>query len=207
MSPQPLQYNREMTLALVAVLSIILCLGYSVYVHRHAKEQLWSWYHSLVSTFLAILLGVVAGFLVYYQQKSIDTKKDTEATRILLQQELSHLKRLLTIDERATISLDAATYRPLIIFLQPLALEKAAQSGLFSPVETANMLHIAGKIRTYNLQIQFLISVLNGNHTDQDYKVRLRFILTNLEKSRKALINDIEFEAQKLNIQILDMEK
>lgn len=202
-----MRYNENMNLIILTILTVLIGFGYSVYVFKNAPDQLWNWYHGLVATLLSIMLGVVAGFLVYYHQKAYENRTDTETTRILLQQELSHLKRLLATGDRATITIDTTTYSPLIISLQPLALEKAAQSGHFDPIETANMLHIAGKIRTYNLQVQFLLTTLNASNTDQGYQSRLKFVLSNLEAARKALLNDIEFEAKKLNISLIDMNK
>ena len=149
--------------------------------------------------------GLAAGFLVYYQQRGEADQVETTMLRSLLQQELSQFRRLLMHGEPAQIVVGTETYRPLITFLQPLAVEKAAQSGQFGAIDTSNMLQMAGKIRTYNLQVQFFMSALAGSSTDPATSGRLKFALSNLQQARSAILYDIEFEAKRLGIVLIEM--
>jgi len=187
--------------SLIILAALLLGVSYTVTLRRRQPARLWEWLHGLVATVLSVLLGVATAFGVYNTQQRSAERREEQRFRFLVQQELSELRRLLKHGESAQLMIGATELRPLITFLQAPALEIAAQSGQFSDVDTANMFHMARKIKTYNVEVQFLIAAVNVPTPDLG---RVVFAVKNMETTRKSILEDIEMESRRLGIQLVE---
>jgi hypothetical protein len=190
---------------IILVLCLIVGIAYSVFVYDRARSQFWDWCHSLVATLLSVMLALAAGFWVYDLQVQKADRQEKEDLTVLLRQELSYLRSHLAEAEQAEIIVGGSRKKVLITYVQPVVLEQAATSGLFDPVDSANMLKIAREIRLYNVEVEFLIAMLGGGGENQEiYKARIDFVASSIERARQAIISNIEVEAQRLQIDLLD---
>jgi hypothetical protein len=186
-------------------LCVLVGIAYTVYVYKKARAQFWDWMHSLVATVLSVTLALAAGFLLYGVQVQEADRQEKNDLTMLLQQELSSLRSHLAGSEQAEIILGSSKQKVLITFVQPVVLERAAQSGLFDPVDSGNMLAIAREARLYNFEVEFLVAMLSASMDNQEaYDTRIEFIAGNIERARQAIVSNIEKEAMRLQIDLLE---
>lgn len=190
-----------MILACVTIVGVCLAILYSLIIKKLAPDKWWDWSHALVSTMVSVLLGVFSAFIVYnVQAADADAKKKSDF-KILMQEEFSDLYQVLSSKDFVDFDSGKAKHKVLIAFIQPLIIEDAARSGLFKPVDTNNLLHLARKIRAYNLEVQFFISAImsptQGQHGGGD------FAAINIEKTRRAILLDLRSQANILGFDIL----
>jgi len=182
-----------------------MAITYTAILYYTGNGQQWAWYHNLVSTLISIILGLFAGFHLYQNQVKDTASRQKQDLVILLQQELSDHYRILSSGERMTISYPGDTIPVMITYIQPLVIEKAAQSGLFGPIETANLLHIARKIHTFNLAENFLITAINSPAANQQQLVK--FAARNVDQTSNALLyTDIPKVASQIGFELINME-
>jgi hypothetical protein len=192
-----------MILIFILLAVLTLSVGYSLFVRRRAPAQLWTWFHSFVATVLSVLLGVITAFWIYYHQQTQTDERERATIHQLLQRELSDIHEILAKSEPIQINLGKKTYRPIVGYVQPLAVEKAAQSGRLNGLDTAYMMHLAQTIRAYNIAVQFLLTVMNSNSHDPGFPDRLEFAIKNVEKMRDNNVREIERLARHLSIPLL----
>ncbi len=152
-----------------------------------------------------MFLALAAGFWVYQRQQDASAAAERNTLTIVVAQELSTIRSILLNGGRAHFTVAGKTYPVLLTYLQPLALEKAAQSGLFGPVETANMLITAQKVRTFNTEVQFLTALIGSGVTDPGFPSRVEFVLRNMEATKRGILDDIEVHRRALNLQLIDL--
>ncbi len=189
-----------MWLVIFTIVSVALGLGYTLLVRRQSRESLWEWYHSLASTFISFLLAIVTGFWLFDAQVVETDRGDKSKLKQVLQQEIADMKKVLEDTNRATITLMDERRDVLLTYLQPLAVESAAQSGLFNPAETANLLQFAREVRTYNLEVQMLFASLSGPLNIPHGPAV--FAIDNIEATRKALLSHINSISDEMAIPI-----
>jgi len=188
---------------LIIIIAIIVSIVYTAILWRYQRPRVWEWLHSFIATVLSVLLGVATAFWVYNAQQRNSDQDEKQKYNFLIQQELSGLRDILKHGEPTTLTCSSSKYHPLITFLQVPILELAAQSGHFSNTDTANLLRIATKVKTYNIEIQFLIAAINSPTNDV---ARIEYVTRNMETTRKAILNDIDFQSKRMGITLIDIE-
>ncbi len=169
------------------IVAILIAISYSLFVYRCIPGEIWGWYHSLISAVVSISIGISIAIGIFYYQTKVTDKEKKNQLRNLLSAEISDSIRILENGEPMVFSLPNSTEKVVVTFIQPLVLEDAFRSGLFNLVETENMIHLARKIRMYNLKVSHLYSVIS-NLTNINSENIIRQAVKNVEDSRKAII-------------------
>ena len=140
-----------MPIALATIFTLLIAAGYSLAVYCFQPEKLWDWLNTLVGSGLSFFLAVLGGIYLFKLQTNADENSERNALHALLAAEFSDLVRILGDSSRMGLTLQSgAKQSVLIAFVQPLATEKAALSGLLSQGESENLLHLARKLRMLN---------------------------------------------------------
>ncbi|WP_153019162.1 hypothetical protein [Lysobacter capsici] len=150
----------------------------------------WDWSNQLAASVISFAFAVLAGFVLYRNQRELDDASGRARFRLLLQVELSDMRRAIA-DKRANeINLPSGKrLRIVATFIQPLVVERAVLSGLFEMVDSENLLLFARKVRVYTNNVEVLRSVYNVSAEDE----LIQLAVVNVEATRKALIKDIDF--------------
>ena len=145
-------------ITLASVLALVLVCTLIVYrfgARPGSNSVVWNWWHRLVSTLASVLLGVVVAINIFGYQTSERRASERARHMSLLPAEMSDIYRVLTAGESMTFYVGNTNYTALITYVQPLAIEDAARSGLFTPLQTENLLHLARKIHMFNVNPAF----------------------------------------------------
>ena len=152
MNPTPLFQRVKYELLALAVLVIV----YSVVLSYLAPEQFWSWMSTLLATILSVTAAFLIGVALYsYQTNQADNKKRAELRSLVrseLIETLDSFNQNPPEDGHAEQTDESPRPRPL--YVQPLVLEEAAKSGLFSYEITFAMLRLAKTMHSYNVQVE-----------------------------------------------------
>lgn len=116
---------------------------------------------------------------------------------------MSDACRVLKDPQSTTLYIGRTNYPVLITYVQPLAIEDAARSGLFTPIQTENLLHLARKIRMFNVKTQFCLSVLAQNRAlDPSYQARVEYATRNVGETRTGILEAIDLCKRQLGIEL-----
>lgn len=188
-----------MPIAFATICTLLIAAGYSLAVYCFQPEKLWDWLNTLVGSGLAFFVAVLGGIYLFKLQTNAAENSERSALHALLSAEFSDLVRILGDSSRLGLTLQSgAKHSVLIAFVQPLATEKAALSGLLSQGESENLLHLARKLRMLNFKSGHLMSLIQSRSEDQ----YLLNAMDNIEQTRVASIEDIHHVAKQLRLSI-----
>jgi hypothetical protein len=183
----------------LVVAAVAAALVYSLLVRFHEPAKLWDWFNTLIGTSLSFGLALLGSNYLFNVQASVTREDERSDLRKLLTAELGDIRRILSDSDRMEIHYhNGPADRPLITFVQPLVVEKAALSGLFSQLESENLLHAARKIRMYGAKRDFVLTVIAAR-TDE---ATMRFATRNLEETRVAILGTVEHVAREMDLQL-----
>lgn len=86
----------------------------------------------------------------------------------------------------------------LITFVQPLVIEKSALSGIFDRHQSENLLHLARKIRMFNIKVNHMIAVIQAR-AENGFLIHAA---ENVEQTRAGSIEALRHVARQLGISI-----
>jgi hypothetical protein len=173
---------------LVTMVTLLAAAVYTCAISHSHPEKLWDWFNTLVGSFLSFFLALLGGLWLYRKQSLIASEKSKSDLKLILASELSDTRRILTDPDLLPVVFPEKTYSALVTFIQPLAVEKAAQSSLFSPQDTENLLHFARKVRMFQLKVDHLLGLLRAGAREEYIAHATR----NIEETRLALITDMQ---------------
>jgi len=196
----------ERTVATTLLIAVGIAIFYTILVYwkgakPDAKDNIWSWWHGLISTFVSVLLGItVAIWLLSYQDRKTD-QTERQKYRRLLTAELSDARRVLSLPDKSkmVMQLGGTNYYILAAYVQPIILEEAARSNLFDPVDTENMLLLARNMRTFNLLIDHLMEAV-VLATDQ-HANNIRYLVESQESGRQTLLENIDLIKRQMRLE------
>jgi hypothetical protein len=172
---------------IVLCLIIIIFIYSSVYLNIYHSDKFVDFFNTILGSFVSFLLAIIAGvYLFRSQEKEKDDKLRNDYMKIL-GSEFEDIKNVLNNSEKAIIEIQDMKLELLITSLKPLTIEKAALSGLFEPVDTENLFHLARKIRLYNVEVIFLLSGIISNNINL-----IKFAANNIENTKKGILENIE---------------
>jgi hypothetical protein len=172
--------------------AIALAAVYTGIVQIAAKGQRWAWWHRLVSTIVSVLLGIVIAMHIYSLQQNDQREGQKRRILYLLNAELLDTYRVLTSTNDFAIITNNDRFSAQVGFIQPLITEEAVKSGLFDQFLTEQLIHLARKMRFYNVCVDNVIRVANSFSGDPNYERRVRHATMNSELNRNTLIEDVE---------------
>lgn len=188
-----------MYIALATLLTVALAAGYSLAVHCLQNEKLWDWFNTLVGSGLSFFLAILGGISLYKLQSAASENSTRGGLRALLQAEFSDLIRILGDTAQMEITLPSGVQRSVLIaFVQPLATEKAALSGLFLQTESENLLHLARKVRMLTFKSEYLMGIIQGRSDEQIFL----HAIENVEQTRKAVVEGVHHVAHQMSLVI-----
>ncbi|MCF8451619.1 MAG: hypothetical protein K9G42_00370 [Pedobacter sp.] len=180
------------------IIAILLSLAYFFYIKSSVKSKVWDTATNFVATMLSIVIGAMISIIIYNsQQKNQDERKLSEL-RTNLEAELSDINRILVANEVMTVGQISF----LITYIEPVIIQECAKSGLFQPKEVENLLHISRKIKFYNTQVNYILSILASSPNPSSEL--LAHSSRNLETTRVGVINGINLIKVRLNLKLSD---
>lgn len=188
-----------MPITIASILTLITAVSYSLVVYCLQYEKLWDWLNVLVGSSVSFFFAVLGGIFLLRLQTNATEKSERSALRALLAAELSDLLRILSDSSRMELILQSgAKHSLLIAFVQPLATEKVALSGLFSQLESENLLHLARKLRMLNFKSEHFMGLIQS-HAEEQFLVHA---INNIEETRVAVIEGVRHVAKQLGLSI-----
>ena len=182
------------------IIAILIAVLYSLMVHHLAPDAVWGWRHTFVATVVSVVFAVAIGVALFNHQTNVTDRARTRQFRASLSAEISDIIREISSGNFMTIHLSTSSQKVLITYIQPLILEDAARSGLFNSVHTENMLHLAQKIRMYNIKVSYLFSVLTAGSSKPAFEPQTLHAIQNVEETRKAIIEDSHFLLKQMDL-------
>ena len=184
----------------IAVLvSLILSIAYFLYIKSYVKDKTWDTATNFVTTILSIVIGAMISIILYNLQQKMESEQRVTELRKNLQAELSDINRVLNSGD--VITVNGLPF--LATFIEPIIIDECAKSGLFETKEVENFLHISRKIKFYNVQVNYFLSILTTSNNPFSPEI-LTHCQKNMETSRVAIINDIKTIQTQLNLSLSD---
>lgn len=183
--------------SLIILLALTAIAVYSYILRCKEPSELWPWTSGLLATLLSVVLGVAVALLLFRYTGNQEDALSRTRFRNLLRAEMTDTFRILASDETMYISLGQSTCSVHVAYIQPIVIEEAAKSGLFEEITTENLLHLARKMRMYNLKTQYLLSAVASNNS----KVAMGHACTNVEVTRLAILDDLTIMMKKLHLE------
>ena len=171
---------------LAVIVGLFLSGLYLNYILNNVNDKTWDTATNYVTTLLSIVVGANISILIYNHQKEQQSEQKLKELRASLERELSDLNRILTTGESITVN----NLSFLSTYIQPIIIDECAKSGLFETKEVENLLHMSRKIKFYNVQVSYFLSILI-NSNNNNFSDILNNCNRNMETSRNAIINNI----------------
>lgn len=144
-------------------------LLYTVILLLFSRGNLAEWFSTLIATVVSVFSALVVGILLYRYQTSEDDRKKREELRELLMAELDETARLIE-EHRTTINAKSLTRERFSPYEfdarlkrhhpQPLIVEDAIRSGLFSMELTKKLQAISRLMRTHQIEVGYAVNSL-----------------------------------------------
>lgn len=190
-----------MQIAKATIITLLVAISYSLVVYCVQPEKLWDWLNTLVSSGLSFFLAILGGIYLFKLQARASDDAERKALCVLLAAEFSDLIRILGDQSHMALTFQSGSkHTVLIAFIQPLAIEKAALSGLFNHLESENLLHLARKLRMLNFKSEYLMGLVQSR-ADEHFMLHA---LENIEQSRDGSVVGIRHVARQLGLTIND---
>ncbi len=127
----------------------------------HARDELAELTSTLIGTGVGAGLAVATGLWLFRHQQREIADSRREDFRGMLREELEETRDELkdSIAELDKPDSDVDTIYVHMIYVQPLVIEEAAKSGLFSSAFTRQLLSVARQFHTYNLKVSNLYTI------------------------------------------------
>ncbi len=185
------------------VTAIYTCLVYRIGARPNSNSVVWNWWHRLISTSVSVLLGVVVAVQMFAYESKSETERTENRHLYLLKAEMSDTYRILQDNESMTLYVGSTNYPVLVTYIQPLAIEDAAKSGLFTALQTENLLHLARKMRMFNLKTTHYLHLIAQNAAfDSSYEGKVAHATRNVEETRASILEAIDLCRQQLGIDL-----
>lgn len=183
---------------IIVAVALVTAVVYSTIICRRKPAELWPWTSNIFATLISVLLGVAVALALFkYTNVKVDAG-NRERFRHMLNAEMSDTFRILSSGETMAINIGDTRKDVLVAFIQPLSIEKAAQSGLFDEAKTENLLHLARKMRMYNLEVQYLLGAITNGRLNEV----ARHASDNVESTRQAVLSDIRLMTKQLELNL-----
>lgn len=177
------------------IIGLILSISYFLFIRSNVKEKTWDTATNFVTTILSIVIGAMISIIIYHYQNENENQQKLTEMRRNLEAELSDIKRVLTSGEAITVN----GLPFLTTYIQPIIVDECAKSGLFLSRDVENLLHISRKIKFYNVQVNYFLSILTNSDNKQFSNILIN-CNKNMETSRLAIIQDINQIQNQLNL-------
>ena len=187
--------NKYATIAII--IGVILSLLYLIFIWIEVNDKFWDATTNIVVTTLSIVIGAMISIILYNYQKSNEDLETLSDLKKNLQAEFSDINRVLLSNDVITIN----RLRFLVTFIEPIVMIECAKSGLFQSKEVENLLHLSRKVKLYNTQVNYLLSLI-ANSNNPNFPSTIELCNKNMETSRLAIIQGITKVATDLSLSL-----
>ena len=154
-STNPLAVFGRVRYAILSLVAVVI-LNSLVLLYA-APGEFWGWLSTLLATVLSVAAFLVGVALYSYLSNDADAKRREDLRSLVrseLEETITSFSRFMaaTGDDRDTEGTEEPPI-PDLGYVQPLILEEAAKSGLFSRETTFEMLRLAKTMRSYNVHM------------------------------------------------------
>lgn len=139
---------------------------YTILVAIFSPDELVGWISTLISTIASVFSALAIGLLLYrYQSRENDRKKYGELSA-LLKTELGEIAKVIE-ENQTTINVTTYTklFNPLVFearlkkhYPNPLVVDEAVKSGLFSAKVIAKPQSLGRLMRAHQLEVQYAVN-------------------------------------------------
>lgn len=187
---------------LPVAVALFFIFGYTICVYRKKPNEMWSWLHSLMSTFVSVLIGVSIAILLFFFQSKYADQQERGRYQSLLRSELAYSYReLCGKADPLTFNFNDASYSfHNVALLQPVVLEDAGRSGLFDANQASNMLGTARDMRLRNKTIDIVLSLLSQGNLDPACESIIKLTLSNFDRATSDILQDMNILDEELNL-------
>ena len=190
---------------LITIISIlIIVLIHTLFLRKRISDSTINWWDSLVSTFISVLLAIVVGIWLFEYGETRTNQNKKDSYRNLLSSELSDTSRILSTGKRMTIKINENNYPVLITHVQPIIIEDAARSGLFNEIITENMLHLARKMKIFNIKTEYVLArMASGRPPNEDkFEENMQNAIKNIDETKESIVTTIDLLVKQLAIDL-----
>ena len=184
---------------IAVLISLIFSIAYFLYIKSNVNDKTWDTATNFVTTILSIVIGAMISIILYNLQQKTESEQRVTELKKNLQAELSDINRVLSSGD--VINVNGLPF--LAIFIEPIIIDECAKSGLFETKDVENFLHISRKIKFYNVQVNYFLSILTTSNNPFSPEILIH-CQKNMETSRIAIINDIKTIQTQLNLSLSD---
>ncbi len=189
---------------IVFAVGVFIAIVYTICVWMKKRDEIWNWLHSLIATFVSVLIGVTIAISLFFLQNHYTEQLEKEKYCSLLMSELTNSYRALTTKgEPLRVYFDDEIYSfHHITILQTIALEDAARSGLFDEIHTTTMLAMARVMRQRNMEVELFLNLLSQSNptSNSTYKSMIKMMRDSLNKTKFFILHDIALLDRELNL-------
>jgi hypothetical protein len=187
------------------IFACLCAVIYSIIVYIKAPSEAWGWWHSLVSTIVAVLLGVSIAIFLFQNEQHTNSKNDKQRYLSLMRLELSGVRQRLLDPTRITLSVySGEILQAQVTYIQPLIMEEAGRSGLFKDNASFMMLDLSGSMRMFSKKTDILINLLSLSKEPIGLEKNIRSAILNIDQSRNGILRGIELLSKELDIDLTD---
>lgn len=182
-----------------AILTLVIAAIYSAAIYCLQPEKVWDWLTTLVASGVSFFLAILTGIYLFNQQTTASENSERKNLRSLLGAEFSDLIRILSDTSTMQVTFPSGKIvTVLIAFVQPLVIERAATSGLFTSIESENLLHLARKIRMLNFKSEYFLGLVQSKPEES----LMQHAIDNIEQTRCGAIDGLSHVAKQMGIDI-----
>lgn len=189
----------------LAIILLVVAVVWTIIVRKKYPDKTFDWWNTLVATFLTTSIAVIIGLWIYNYQVDDANQRQRKDLTELLKLEFSRVTQSFN-GEQATVQINGTPTKVLITHIEPIGIEKAAQSGSFNATDTSKLLQIAQWIRVYDLEVEFFYTAFNTEPASKDSLSRTAAMAQNIELARQSILSDIAAEAKALNIDLNEVK-
>jgi CRISPR/Cas system-associated endoribonuclease Cas2 len=182
--------KRNYVLLIITIVVMVASVQYANYVTKVAPDKTWDVVTSLITTVLSIVLGATLSIIIYNFQKEQQDREKVLDLKDGIRAEMNDISEVLSRESTFSLHFGNEVIPFTITYIQPTILETAANSGLFDSISTENFLHVARKIRFYNVHVSYLLNLLS-NIDSPTVKQLIKSHQSNMETTRLAIIENI----------------
>lgn len=158
--------NRIGWLVAAVILGVLL---YTSILALFSPQNLIGWLNTLIATVVSVFSALIIGILLYRYQTRENDRKKREELRELLIAELKETARLVE-EHRTTINIKSRTRERFSPYNfdahlkrhhpQPLIVEEAVKSGLFSTELTKKLQALSRLMHTHQIEVGYAVDSL-----------------------------------------------
>lgn len=186
---------------LAGIAAMLAIFGFTVILKIKVPDQAWNWFISLVSTVVSVLLGLAIAIWLFIYQSRITERDNRQKQHGLIDTELAAMwEALNTVTNPMNVNTGKEKFTFHVVFMQTLALEDGAGSGLFDAEQTQMMFKLRRWMAAHNRNLELFLSLVADLPQDAMRMQMLRILHRSHNDTRRKLIKDISVAGTEMEL-------